>query len=225
VPAVLAFVLAAVAVIVLVHLLAERIRLPAAALLTLTGALYAALPGPNLSLDPEMILTFVLPPLIYSAALGSSLLAIRSALRVVISLSVVLVLITALAVGVAFHLFVPGVGLAAGIALGAAVAPPDPVAALAVGRRAGLPPRLVTIVEGEGLLNDATALTTLTVAVAALTGGTFSLGRSAGYFVLASVGGLAVGAVVAMGCACCGRWSATRSSSTASRWRHRSRRT
>ena len=74
---------------------------------------------------------------------------------------------TALLIGIGFAMFVAGATLAAGIALGAAVAPPDPVAALAIGRKVGLPPRLVTLIQGEGLLNDATALTTLKVAVAA----------------------------------------------------------
>ena len=124
------------------------------------------LPGPNIHLEPEAILTFVLPPLLYSAALNSSLMAIRKNLRPVISLSVGLVLATALLVGVGTHLFVPAITLSAGIALGAAVSPPDPVAALAIGRRAGLPGRLITLIEGEGLLNDATALTIFTVAVA-----------------------------------------------------------
>src|ERR1700761_7903451 len=132
---VLLFVLAAVAVLTLVHLIADRTGLPAAALLTLVGLLYAALPGPNIDLDPDVILTFVLPPLLYSAALGSSLLAIRKHLRPVISLSVVLVFVTAILVGIGYDLVVPSATLAVGIALGAAVAPPDPVAALSIGRR------------------------------------------------------------------------------------------
>lgn len=147
--AVLTFVLAAVAVIVVVELVSERTGFPAAAMLTAVGLVYATLPGPNLLLDPDLVLTFVIPPLIYSAALNSSLLAIRSNLRVVISLSVALVLVTGVVVGVGFELLLPGVGLMAGIALGAAVAPPDPVAALAIGRRAGLPPRLITLVEAR----------------------------------------------------------------------------
>ena len=81
--------------------------------------------------------------------------------------------------------------------LAIAIAPPDPVAALAVGRRAGLPPRLLTLIQGEGLLNDATALTLLSVAVAAATSGSFSPGTTALQFVLASVGGVAVGLLVA----------------------------
>jgi CPA1 family monovalent cation:H+ antiporter len=108
------------------------------------------------------------------------------------------VLATALAVDVGIDLLVPGVGLAAGAALGAAVAPPDPVAALAVGSRVGLPSRLITIIEGEGLLNDATALTTLTVAVSAATSGGFSVGGAALRFLVAAVGGVLAGVIVAI---------------------------
>ncbi|MEU1585442.1 Na+/H+ antiporter [Micromonospora sp. NPDC005710] len=193
----LLFVLAAVAVIVVVRWVAARTGLPAAALLPLIGIAYALLPGPNISLDPDLVLMVVLPPLLYSAALDSSLLDIRRNLRIVVSLSVLLVLLTGVLVGIGFHLFVAGATLAAGIAVGAAIAPPDPVAALAVGRRVNLPPKLVTIIQGEGLLNDATALTMLSVAVAAAVGGTFSFPSAVAQFVLAAVGGVAVGAAVA----------------------------
>jgi NhaP-type Na+/H+ or K+/H+ antiporter len=195
---VLLFVLAAVAVVVVVHLVGERTGLPAAALLTLFGAGYALLPGPNVVLDPELVLTLMLPPLLYSAALDSSLLGIRRNVRTVVSLSLLLVLVTAVAVGVGFWLVVPGASLAAAIALGAAVAPPDPVAALAVGRQVGLPPKLTVLIQGEGLLNDATALTTLTVAVAAARGGSFSAQSAMGEFLLSAVGGVAAGWLVAM---------------------------
>src|ERR1700753_1430658 len=188
--------LPAVALICVLQLLAEKTGLPAAALLTVAGLIYALLPGPNLTLHPEIILDLVIPPLIYSAALDSSLLAIRKNLRSVISLSIGLVLATSLLTGVGLDLVVPGLGLAAGIALGAAVSPTDPVAALAVGGRVGLPARLITIIEGEGLLNDATALTTLTVAVTAATSGGFSLGDAVLRFVLAAAGGLVAGIVV-----------------------------
>ena len=193
----LLFGLAAVAVVVVVHWLEERTGLPAAALLTVAGIGYALLPGRNVPLDPHLVLTVVLPPLLYSAALESSLLDIRRNLRTVVSLSVLLVLVTAVVVGVGFWLVVPGATLAAGIALGAAVAPPDPVAALAVGRQVGLPPRLTAVIQGEGLLNDATALTTLSVATAAAVGGGFSAWSALGQFALAAAGGLAVGVVVA----------------------------
>jgi monovalent cation/hydrogen antiporter len=194
----LAFILAAVAVIVMLQFLANRTGLPTAALLTVAGLVYAVLPGPNLKLDPHVILTFVIPPLIYSAALNSSLLAIRKNLGTVISLSIGLVLATVMLVGIGVDLFVPGIGLAAAIALGAAVSPTDPVAALAVGGRAGLPPRLITIIEGEGLLNDATALTALTVAVTAAASGGFSFADAVVRFLLAAAGGLLVGFAAAI---------------------------
>ncbi|WP_432968462.1 Na+/H+ antiporter [Dactylosporangium sp. CA-233914] len=189
--------LGALVVIAGVRWIGERTGLPAAALLPVIGIIYALLPGPNISLDPHIVLTFILPPLLYSAALDSSLLAIRANLRIVIGLSVLLVFATALLIGAGFALFVTGATLAAGVAVGAAVAPPDPVAALAVGRKVGLPPRLITIIQGEGLLNDATALTVLNVAVAAAVGGHFSVPGAGGLFLLAAAGGTAVGVVVA----------------------------
>ncbi|GIE28503.1 Na+/H+ antiporter [Actinoplanes italicus] len=194
---VLIFVLAAVAVVTVVQWVAGRTGLPAAALLPIIGVGYALLPGPNIPLDPDIILAFVLPPLLYSAALDASMIAIRRNLRTVISLSVLLVLLTALLIGLGFAWFVTGATLAAGIAVGAAVAPPDPVAALAVGRKVGLPPRIITLIQGEGLLNDATALTILSVAVAAATGDGFSAPAALGQFLLAATGGVAVGVVVA----------------------------
>jgi CPA1 family monovalent cation:H+ antiporter len=194
---ILLFMLCAVAAIVIIHWISNKTGLPSAALLTIVGILYALLPGPNVELEAEIILTFVIPPLLYSAALDSSLLDIRRNLRTVISLSVLLVLATAMLVGVGFNLFVGGATLAAGVALGAAIAPPDPVAALAVGRRAGLPGNLITLIQGEGLLNDATALTILTVAAAAADGGHFSFPDAVGKFFVSSIGGLVAGVVVA----------------------------
>nr|WP_239522830.1 Na+/H+ antiporter [Geodermatophilus normandii] len=191
--------MAAVAVIVAARWLAGRTGLPAAALLTVAGLVYGLLPGPNVTLDPDIVLSVLLPPLLYSAALDSSLIAIRANIRTVVSLSVLLVLVTALVIGAGFALWVPGATLAAGIALGAAVAPPDPVAALAIGRRVGLPPRLVTLIQGEGLLNDATALTLLTVAVTAARGEGFSTWSALGSFAMAAAGGVAAGLVVAYG--------------------------
>jgi CPA1 family monovalent cation:H+ antiporter len=202
----LLFVLAAVAVLVIVHWLAEKTGLPEAALLTVAGIGYALLPGPNIVLDPHLVLTVVLPPLLYSAALDSSLLAIRRNLRTVVSLSVVLVLVTAVLIGLGFSLWVSGATLAAGIALGAAVAPPDPVAALAVARKVGLPPRLITLIQGEGLLNDATALTILSVAVASATGAGFSAWSALGQFALSAVGGVAAGLLVAYAVRWLRRW-------------------
>jgi monovalent cation/hydrogen antiporter len=191
-----AFVLAMVAVIVAARLVADRLKVPDTIVLTVCGLIYAGLPGPNIRLEPHLVLLLVIPPLLYGAARRSSLLAIRANWRPIASLSVVLVLVTAFAVGALVSLVVPRLSLAAAVVLGAAVAPPDPVAALSIGSRAGLPPRLVTLIGGEGLLNDATALTTWQVAVAAAVGGGFSLAYAAGKFVLAAAGGLVIGAAI-----------------------------
>jgi monovalent cation/hydrogen antiporter len=183
-------------VLVVAERMADLTGLPTAALLTVGGLLYSLAPGPDIRIPPEAVLSLVLPPLLYSAALNSSLLAIRHNMRPIMSLSVALVLVTALVVGIGFDLVVPGATLAIGLALGAAVSPPDPVAALAVARRAGLPSRLITLIEGEGLLNDATALTVLTVAVSATTAG-FSPTTAVVHFIVAIVGGAASGAGIA----------------------------
>jgi monovalent cation/hydrogen antiporter len=191
------FVLAAVAVVVLGSLLARRLRVPVPVVLVLAGLAYAVLPGRNVTLDPDLVFAVLIPPLLYSAAIEASLVDIRANRRPIASLSVGLVLATAFAVGGVLQLAVPGVPFAVALALGAAVAPPDPVAALGVARRAGLPPRLMTLVEGEGLLNDATALTAYQVAVAAATGAGFSMLSASGQFALAALGGVAVGAAIA----------------------------
>ena len=196
----LLLVLGAIAVIVAVRWVADRTGLPAAALLTLVGIAYALLPGPNVTLDPDLILTLVLPPLLYSAALDSSLPGDppqpahggqplgaagpgdrpgdRRRLR---------------AVRRRARPWPPG------IALGAAVAPPDPVAALAVGRKAGLPPRLITMIQGEGLLNDATALTILSWRSPRPRATASPRRPRVGQFLLAAAGGVAAGVAVAYG--------------------------
>jgi CPA1 family monovalent cation:H+ antiporter len=189
--------LAGLAVILAVRVAADRAGLPAAVLLVLAGLALAWLPGPTAELDPELILDVVIPPLLFAAARDASVLEMGANKRLIGSLSVALVLVTALAVGGGLALVVPGLGFAAALAIGAAVAPPDPVAALAIGRRAGLPSRLGTVIEGEGLLNDATALTLYGLAVTAATGGGFSFGEAVGRFALAVVGGVACGLLVA----------------------------
>jgi monovalent cation/hydrogen antiporter len=191
-----AVVLAMLAVVVLARLVSDRLGVPYTIVLVICGLIYAGLPGPNLQLEPRIILFLVIPPLLYAAALRSSLLAIRADWRPIASLSVVLVLITAFTVGALVAWVVPQLTLAAGLVLGSAVAPPDPVASLSIGRRSGLSPRLLALIGGEGLLNDATALTTYQVAVAATVGGGFSLAVAAGKFMLAVGGGLLIGAAI-----------------------------
>lgn len=190
-------VLAMLLVVVLARGLGQRVGIPFTILLTLAGLVYAFMPAPTFGLEPNAVLLLVLPPLLYSTARRSSLMAVRANLRPIISLSVLLVLLTAFAVGVLLSLLVPGMPLAVGMILGAAVAPPDPVAALSIGRRAGMPPRLTVLIEGEGLLNDASALTTYQLAVTAAVTGAFSWTSATALFALTAVGGVGVGVGVA----------------------------
>ncbi|MBV9682518.1 MAG: cation:proton antiporter, partial [Solirubrobacterales bacterium] len=119
-------------VILVVRLLTANTSVPFAVVLVIVGLVYSELPGENLELNPEVVLVLVIPPLLYSAALKAGVLEIRANLARIASLSVGLVLVTALGVGVALSAVVPGLGVAAAVALGAAVAPPDPVAALTI---------------------------------------------------------------------------------------------
>ena len=193
-----ALVLAVVLGAAVVSSLADRWAVPAPPLLVLTGLAVSAVPGaPAVQLDPQIVLVLVLPPLLYSGALGASLLDIRANARPIALLSVGLVLFTGAVVALVAYLLVPGLPLGAAFALGAVVGPPDAVAAIAIGRRVGMPARLQTLIEGEGLLNDATALVTYQVAVAAVVGGGLTLLQVGGRFVLASIGGLLVGLLVA----------------------------
>jgi CPA1 family monovalent cation:H+ antiporter len=178
--------------------LARRLRISAPVLLVIVGVVVSFIPGvPDYTVDPEILLLIVLPPLLYSAALESSLIGFRANLRPIGFLSVGLVLATTVVVGLVVHLVIPEIPLAAAFALGAIVAPPDAVAAAAVGRELGLPRRVLTILGGESLVNDATALTVYRVAVAAAVGGGISLLEGVGLFVLAAGGGVAIGLVLA----------------------------
>ncbi|MFC4590325.1 Na+/H+ antiporter [Sphaerisporangium corydalis] len=169
------------------------------------GLIGSRVPGmPAYELDPEVVLLVFLPPLLYSAALESSYLRLRDFRRPVVMLSVGLVLFTAAVVGLLAHAMIPGLPLAAAFALGAIVAPPDAVAAVAVARRLGLPRKIITILVGESLFNDATALTVYRVAAAAAVGqgvsgmgGFEQLASGVGQFVYAAGGGLVIGLVLA----------------------------
>lgn len=174
--------------------LARRVGVPAPLLLTVAGAV--ASPFVHVALNEEVVLIGILPPLLYAAALQTSLLDFRSNLRPIGLLSVGLVIFTALGVGLVVCLLIPGLPLAAGFALGAVVAPPDAVAATAIGKRVGLPRRLTTILEGESLVNDATSLVLLRTAIIAL-GATVSIGQVAVGFVVSAGGGVLVGLAVA----------------------------
>jgi CPA1 family monovalent cation:H+ antiporter len=152
----------------------------------------------EIEVSPELILGIVLPPLLYSAALSSSLQDFRASLSPILRLGVGAVIVTTLAVGFAVHAADPQITIGAALLLGAVVAPPDAVSAAAVGRKLGLPRRIMTLIGGESLINDATALTLFKVALAgAGTGGAlWGLGVQA--FVLAVIDGVAVGLVLAL---------------------------
>ncbi|SCE70340.1 sodium/proton antiporter, CPA1 family [Micromonospora coriariae] len=151
--------------------LARRLGLLAPILLVVLGLALSFVPGfPQVHLEPELVLVGILPPLLYVAALETSVPAFKNNIRPILLLAVGLVLFTAFVVGLVLHLLLPQVPFAICLALGAVVAPPDAVAATAVARRVGLPRRVVTILEGESLVNDATALVLLRIATLATTG-------------------------------------------------------
>ncbi|MFB6891537.1 Na+/H+ antiporter [Kitasatospora sp. NPDC056327] len=176
---------------------ARRYRLSAPLLLVVAGLLASELPGvPHYSLDPGIVLPLVLPPLLYTAAQDASYTSLRANLRPVVLYSVGYVLFSTAAMGLVAHALIPEMPLTVAFVLGAVIAPPDAVAATAIARRVGLPPQLVSILQGESLVNDATAITGYRVAVAAAVGEGFSFGSAVGEFLLAALGGTAVGLVL-----------------------------
>ncbi|HYH72467.1 MAG TPA: Na+/H+ antiporter [Nocardioides sp.] len=181
------------AVVLAATAVSDRLHVPAPLLLVVAGAAASYVPGvPTIHLESEVVLLGLLPPLLYAAAIQTSLVDFNANRGSILRLSVVLVILTTLVVGAVVQWLVPGIGWAAAIAIGAVVAPPDAVAATAVARRIGLPRRVVTILEGESLLNDATALVALRTAIAALSGGV-ALTEVGAEFVRAAGGGLLIG--------------------------------
>jgi CPA1 family monovalent cation:H+ antiporter len=179
--------------------LARRLRVPPPFLLVVAGLAVSYVPGvPEVSLDPHLVLVLVLPPLLYAAALSTAYADFADNLRPIGLLSVGLVLVTTLAVAGVATLVVPDLSMAAAVALGAIVAPPDAVAATAVGRRLALPRRVLVILEGESLLNDATALVSYRIAVSAAVAGGATLGGALRDFATAALGGAAIGLALGM---------------------------
>ena len=184
-------------VLAVIATLARRIEVPYPILLVLGGLAIGLIPGlPRVEVDPDLILLVFLPPLLYAAAVAMPPRELRDNLRPISLLAVGLVLLTMTAVAVVAHATIDGLSWAAGFTLGAIVSPPDPVAAVAIANRLGLPRRLVTILEGEGLFNDATALVAYRLARAAVVTGTFSLLEVGVRFVVAAVGAVAIGLAV-----------------------------
>jgi CPA1 family monovalent cation:H+ antiporter len=195
-------VVALVAISVVGAALARRLGFVAPLVLLVAGLGLSYVPGlPEVHIEPELVLIGILPPLLYVAALQTSVPAFRRALRPILMLAIGLVLVTAFVIGFVVHLILPGVPFAACVALGAIVAPPDAVSATAIARRVGLPRRTVTILEGESLLNDATALVLVRLSVAALAGSAVGLGPIAGEVALKAGGGVVIGLAAAWGAA------------------------
>jgi monovalent cation/hydrogen antiporter len=199
---------AALAVMIAASVFSRRTGVATPLLLVMLGIGASYLPGtPTIHLQPELVLAGVLPPLLYASAVQLPVLDLRRNLGLIAWLSVVLVLASALAIGAVVHAVFPGIPFALAVALGAVVSPTDAVAATAIGHRVGLPPRLMSVLEGESLVNDASALVLLRTAVAALaTTAHFSLGHTVLDFGWAVVGAIAVGLVVGLGTVLLRQW-------------------
>jgi monovalent cation/hydrogen antiporter len=180
-------------------LLARKLALPYPIVLVLVGLILSFIPQlPEVKLNPEVVFYFFLPPLIYPAALFTSWRDFRRNLRPILLLAIGLVLFTTLVIAWVAHSLIPSLPWAAAFALGAIVSPPDAVAATSVLRRLSVPPRVTAVLEGESLVNDATALVALQFAVAALISGSFSLGHAALRFVWVVIGGVLFGLLVGL---------------------------
>ena len=181
------------AVLAAVAVAAKRLNIAPSILLVVAGIGMALVPGlPKVQLAPELVLLVILPPLIYSAGVAMSWREFRFNLRPIALLAFGCVVFTTCAVAAAAH-YLLNFDWAVGFLLGAIIAPPDVVAPLAIARRLGLPRRIVVVLEGEGLANDATALILYRFAVAAVSTGTFSLPQAAGTFALIVVGEIVYG--------------------------------
>jgi Na+/H+ antiporter len=178
-------------------LAAKHLRVPEPIVLVLGGLLVSLIPGlPRVELQPDFVFLLVLPPLLTAQAWETSWKDFHDNLRSISLLAIGLVLFTTLAVGYTLHALIPGLPLAAGFVLGAIVSPPDAVAASAIAERLHLPKQMVTILEGESLVNDATGLVAYKFALAALATGAFSMVEATGEFVVVAGGGILVGLAV-----------------------------
>ena len=185
------------ALVAVLVLIARKLTVPYPIVLVVAGLAISFIPHlPQVKLNPEIFFYFILPALIYPAALQTSWRDFIRNLRPILLLAIGLVLATMLLVAWVAHAIVPGMPWAAAFALGAIVSPTDAVAATAVIRRMAVPHRVGVIVDGESLVNDATALVALQFAIAALSSGNFSLGAATGRFVVVAAGGIAFGLLV-----------------------------
>jgi len=189
-------------------LAARRLDIPYSIVLVAVGLALGFMPFmPQVELRPDLVLSLLLPPLLYSSGVGMSWRGFKAGLRPILQLAVGCVVATAVSVAVAMH-WLLGLPLAVGFVLGAVVSPPDAVAPMAIARRRAVPSRILTILEGEGLVNDATALILFSFAVAAVVGGGFSLPAALGQFTAIVTGEIAWGVGVGWSSLALRRWAA-----------------
>jgi CPA1 family monovalent cation:H+ antiporter len=194
--AVVELILICLVAVALLAIVSRKINVPYPILLTVAGGLLALVPGlPAIHLDPKLVFDLFLPPLLYPAAVYTSWRDFRTNLRSILPLAIFLVLLTMIATAYLVHALT-GLPLAVGFVFGALISPPDAVAALAVTKDLKVPRKIIVILEGESLVNDATSFISFRFAVAAVLTGTFSLGHASLQFLLVAAGGIAVGLAV-----------------------------
>jgi CPA1 family monovalent cation:H+ antiporter len=180
-----------------IELLARNVPIPYPILLVIGGLLLGLIPHfPQVRLNPELVFFLFLPPLLYPAAIFTSWRDFHANLRPILLLAVGLVLFTTATVGFLAHHFIEDLPLAAAFVLGAIISPPDAISATAIAERLRVPRRIVTVLEGESLVNDATALVAYRFALAAVATGSFSMGSATAKFFVVAIGGILVGLMV-----------------------------
>jgi monovalent cation/hydrogen antiporter len=176
---------------------ADRVKIPYPILLVMAGITIGFLPGlPHVALNPEVVFLIFLPPLLYAAAWTTSWPDFKAAIRPISLLALGCVLFTTLLVALVAHRFIPGFDWATAFVLGAIISPPDAVAAAAATKGLGIPRRVITILEGESLVNDATGLIAYRYAIAAVVTGQFAFWQAGGQFLLVAIGGIGIGLAV-----------------------------
>lgn len=189
-------IVALMASVVVLVWIAERVNIPYPMFLMAGGLALAIIPWtPTIELDPEIVLVIFLPPVLFDAAQKTSVRDFTANFGPISRLAVTLVLFTTASVAIVAHWLIPGIGWPAAFVLGAVVSPPDAVAAMAIFQRIGAPHRIVTILEGESLINDASAIVVYTFAVAAVVTGSFSLSNALLKFVIVVIVAVAVGGI------------------------------
>src|SRR3984885_8954696 len=183
-------------VVATLAIVAKKVALPYPVLLVIGGLALGFVPGlPAVQLSPEIVFLFFLPPLLYPAAVFTSWRDFRANLRPILLLAIGLVLLTTAVVAIVTHALT-GLPWPAAFVLGAIISPPDAVAATAITSRLRVPRMIVTVLDGESLVNDATALVAYRFAIAAMMSGTFSLPEAVGRFLLVAMGGTGIGLAV-----------------------------